>query len=110
MAVILSIQANVTVAVTTTVIAAANAARLGGIIQNQSNGNVWLGLDIPAVIDASYLLRPGESVDFGNGFPGTGNITDFFVGAVNGIFEPLPAKGSNAADATGVVRVIEVDS
>lgn len=101
-------QANVTVLAATTVIAAANVTRKGLVVQNQSSGNVWIGLDIPAVVDAGFVLAPGKSADIGQGFASTGNGTDFFEGAVNGIFEAHGPIGSADAATTGVVRVLEV--
>lgn len=95
-----------TVAAVTTVIAAAEATRVGGAVQNQGVASVWIGLDIPAVVNAGFELKPGETYDLGNGFGReVGNGTDFFVGAVNGITEASPARGNIPAATTSVVRV-----
>ena len=106
MSVSIGLQANVTVLATTTVIAAAEATRVGGAIQNQGNAIVWLGFDIPAVVNAGFELKPGETFDFGQGFSSAqGNGTDFFIGAVNGISEASQERGSTPAAMTSVVRV-----
>ncbi len=102
----IGLQGNVTVAATTTVIAVAEPTRVVGGFQNQGDCIVWVGLDIPAVVGAGFEVKPGDVFDFAAAVgSGRGNGTDFFVGAVNGIAEAVPERGSTPAATTSIVRV-----
>lgn len=76
---------DVAVATTSTAIAAANTDRKGGLLFNDSDTKIYLGLGEAAVVGDAFILEPGDSWDFILG----GNV---WTGTVNGIHSGTGTK------------------
>ena len=107
MAITITTEADFTVTTTSQAAVAANAGRRALTMQNQSQGNIWIKLSGAASVDDGMRIGPGERVGFDGGLgKGQGTGSDFYVGVVNAIYEPL---GRDGAVVTGILHVLDFE-
>ena len=104
----IGIEANITLTVGTSAeLLAANAARKGFVMQNQSSGVLWCKLGGAASIDDGFAIGPGMITTL-EGIAGGGGAADNYQGAVEGIL--VNSVGVDGIPiATGVIRVLELE-